>query len=70
MECKVEKSEHFQHILLFEFNRGAKAAETTRNICAMYGDNAIEQCMARKRFPHFKEDCFDISDSLRQGRPN
>ena len=40
MECKVEKSEHFQHILLFEFNRGAKAAEAARNICAMYGDNA------------------------------
>ena len=28
----MEKLEHFRHILLFEFNRGAKAAEATRNI--------------------------------------
>ena len=27
MECQVEKLEHFRHILLFEFNREAKAAE-------------------------------------------
>ena len=41
MECQVEKLEFFWHILLFEFNRGAKAAEAARNICVMYGDNAI-----------------------------
>ena len=40
-ECQVEKLEHFRHILLFEFYRGEKAAETARNIFAVYGDNAI-----------------------------
>ena len=65
----MEKLEHFRHIL-FEFNRGAKAAETARNICAMYGDNAIGESMARKWFSHFKEECFDISDTLRSGRPS
>ena len=34
-----------------------------------YGDNAIEESMARKWFSHFKEDCFDISDTPRSGRP-
>ena len=36
----MAKLEHFTHILLFEFNRGAKEATAARNICAVYGDNA------------------------------
>ena len=64
----MEKLEHFRHILLFEFNRGAKAAEVARNICAMYGDNDIGESTARKWFSRFKEDRFDISDTPRSGR--
>ena len=59
----MEKLVHFRHILFFEFNREAKAAEAARNICAVYGDNAIGDSMARKWFSHFKEDHFDISDT-------
>ena len=47
MECQVEKLKHFRHILLFEFNRGTKAKEAVRNICAVYGDNAIGESTAR-----------------------
>ena len=68
MECQVEKLEHFRHILLFEFNRGAKAAVAARNIWAVYGDNAIGDSTARKWFYRFKEDCFDINDGPRLGR--
>ena len=53
MECPVEKLEHFRHILLFDFSRGAKAAETARNICAVYGDNAIGESTERKWFSRF-----------------
>ena len=70
MECQVGKLEHFQHILLCKFKRGAKAAEMTRNICGVYGDNAIRESMARKWFSRFKEDCFDISGTPRTGRPS
>ena len=70
MECQLEKLEHFRHILLFEFNRGAKAAEAARNICTMYGDNAIRESMARKLFSRFKEDHFDIRDTPCSGRPS
>ena len=59
-----------RHILLFEFNRGAKAAEAARNICAVYGDNAIGESTARKWFSRFKEDSFDISSIPRSGRPS
>ena len=67
MECQVEKLEHFRYILLFEFSRGAEGA---RNICAVYGDNAIGESMARKWFSHFKEDRFDISDTTCSRRPS
>ena len=67
MECKMEKLEHFRHILLFEFNRGAKAARAARNFCAVYGDNAIGESKARKWFSRFKEDRFDINDIPRSG---
>ena len=66
----MEKLEQIRHILLFEFSRGAKAAETARNIRAVYCDNAIGQSTARKWFSRFKERRFDISDTPRSGRPS
>ena len=60
MECQLKKLVHFQHILVLEFNRGAKAAETARNICAVYGDNAVGESTARKWFSPFREDHFDV----------
>ena len=66
----MEKWEHFQHILLFEFNREVKAVEAARNIFAVYGDNTIGESTARKWFSCFMEDHFDISDTLRSGRPS
>ena len=70
MGYQVEKLVYLRHILLFAFNRGAKAAEAARNIFAVYGDNAIGDSTARKWFPRFKEDRFDISDTPRSGRPS
>ena len=64
----MEKFEHFRLILLFEFNRGATAAEAARTICAVNGDNAIGESTARKWFSHFKENLFDISDTPSSGR--
>ena len=64
----MEKLEHFPYILLFEFNRRAKAAEAARNICAVYGDNAIAESTARKWLSRFKEDRFEISDTSSSGR--
>ena len=62
--------EHFWHIILFEFSRGSKAAEATRNICAMNGENAIGKITIRKLFSCFKKDRFDISDIPRSGSPS
>ena len=64
------KLEHFRHILLLEFNTGAKAAEATRNFCTLYEDNVIGERMPREWLSSFKEDRFDISDTPRSARPS
>ena len=66
----MEKLKHFRFIFLFEFNRGTKAAEAARNICAVYGDSVIRESTARKWFSRFKEYLFAISDTPRSGRPS
>ena len=70
MECQVEKLEHLRYILLFKFNRGAKAAEMTRNICVLHRDNAVGDSTATKRLSRFKEDSFDISNTPKTSRFN
>jgi hypothetical protein len=47
MECQVEKNEHFRH-LFYEFSRGSKVAEATRNICAVYGEDSVAERTAQK----------------------
>ena len=65
----MEKLEHFRHILLFQLNRGAKAAEVARNICTLYRDSVIGDSTAIK-FSRFMVDRFDISGSLRPEIPS
>lgn len=69
MECQVDKNTHFRHHLLFAFNRGAKAAEAAREICAVYGEDAISERTARNWYTKFKSGIFDLSDAIRSGRP-
>ena len=47
-----------------------KAAEAARNICAIYGDNVMEESMVRNWFSRIKEARFDISDTPCSGRPS
>ena len=44
--------------------------EVARNICAVYGENAIGESTARKYFSYFEEDRFYVSDTPRSGRPS
>ena len=69
MDCQVDKKSHFRHLLLFAFNRGQKASEATRDICAVYGKDAIAERTARDWFARFKHDNFDLNDAPRSGGP-
>jgi hypothetical protein len=70
MECRVPKNEHFRHFLLYEFNRGSIAAEATRNIYAVYGQDSVAKRIAQKWFGRFNQGNFNMSDTLRSGLPS
>ncbi|GBN07253.1 hypothetical protein AVEN_121249-1 [Araneus ventricosus] len=55
MECKVDKTEHFRHHLLFSFNRTVTTAEATLEICALYGGKAMAQSIAHHWFSRLKK---------------
>ena len=70
MECQVEKLEHCQHILPFEFNRGRKQRTRPETFAPCMGTMPSERARQRKWFSRFKEDSFDISDTPRSGKPS
>lgn len=69
MKCQVDKKEHFRHLLLFEFNRGANAKEATQKICEVYGEDAISLRTSQNWFQRFYDGDFDLNDKIRPGRP-
>lgn len=70
MECQVEKKLHFRHLLLFHFNGQENASEAARNICKVYGEEAITERTAQKWFQKFREGIFNLDDAPRSGRPS
>ena len=67
MNCQVNKKSRFRH-LLFAFNRGQKASEVAKDICAVYGEDAIGERTVRDWFTRFKHGNFDLNDAPRSGR--
>lgn len=61
---------HYRPIMLYHFQEGLTAAETTRKICAVYGPNPLQAPVVRKWFARFKDGNFDIKDRDRSGRPS
>ena len=68
MEYPGGKKLHFQHLLFFAFHQGQKAAEAAWDICMVYGEGVIGECMARKWFENFKNGNFDIDGTPRNKR--
>ena len=46
-----------------------KASEVTKDICAVCGEDAIAERIARDWFARFKRGNFDLNDAPRSGRP-
>ena len=69
MDIPGDKKLHFRHLLYFAFRRGQKASEATREICAVYREDAIAERIARDWFAKFKNGNSDLEDTPRTGRP-
>ena len=60
---------HFRHLMLYEFRKGSSVTIATKNICAVYGENALSSRNCRKWFQRFRAENFCLEDEERSGRP-
>lgn len=65
----VNHNEHFRHIMLYYFKKGKSAAKTRKKICAVYGEDAVNERTCRKWFAKFRAGNFVLDDAPRSGRP-
>ena len=48
-----ENTQHFQHIMLYYFEKGKNATETQKKICAVYGESSVNDQTCQKWFAKF-----------------
>ncbi|XP_053976446.1 histone-lysine N-methyltransferase SETMAR-like [Hylaeus volcanicus] len=65
-----ENKVHFRHLMLFYYRKGTNATQPANKICAVYGEGAVAERMARKWFAKFKDGNFNLEDEVRSGRPS
>ena len=63
-----ENTQHFQHIMLYYFNKGKNATETQKKICVVYGEDAVTDWMCQKWFAKFHGGDFSVDGGPRSGR--
>ena len=66
MECK---NEHFHHILLLYFRNGKDAAQATKKLRDVYGEETLKDRQCRNWFDKFRSGDFSLKDEQRSGRP-
>lgn len=64
----VPSESHIRNCVLFHFNAGLSATETTRKICDIYGD-VLKVNKCQRWFRRFAASDYDLSDKHRTGRP-
>lgn len=57
-------------LLLYDFKFGVKAAESSRRICAAFGDGSVSERTAQDWFKRFREGDTSLEDRPRSGRPS
>jgi hypothetical protein len=64
-----EQKIHIRYCMLHEFDRGSTAAKATKNIHAVYGEEAVGSSTCRRLFIKFCSEDITLTDKLRSGRP-
>ena len=66
---KMEKMQHFQHIMLYYFKKGKNTTKTLKKFCVVYGEGAVTNWTCQKCFVKFCAGDFSLDDSEQLGRP-
>ena len=56
--------------MLFFLKKGKNAAKTCKNLCEVYGDNAVGESTVRWWFGRFRTGNFNLEDKHRSGKPS
>ena len=62
-------SEEIRHVMLFHYRKSYNASQTCREICAVYGENALNGRTVRNWFERFRGGNLDVKDLPRSSRP-
>lgn len=57
-------------IMMYEFRRGTRISNTVKNICDVFGENAVSIPTCERWFAKFKRGNFNLEDQPRSGRPS
>ena len=63
-----EISEEIRHVMLFHYRKGYNASQTCREICAVYGEDAVTVRTVRNWFERFRGGNLNAKDLPRSGR--
>ena len=66
----VSEKDQIRAVLLYEFRRGANAAEAYRNIAEVFGESSTSESSYQKWFQEFRRGDFNLADEPRSGRPS
>ena len=61
---------HIRHCILYEFKKGSKASQATRNIRSVYKNEPPSIRTCQQWFKQFKSGNFTLEDTLQSGRPS
>ena len=64
-----ENTQHFGHIMLYDFKKGKNATGMQKKIHAVFGEGAVTDWTCRKWFAKFHAGDFLLDDAPQLGRP-
>ncbi|KAL4705901.1 hypothetical protein ACJJTC_017483 [Scirpophaga incertulas] len=64
-----QRPKHFRHILLLYFRKGKNAAQASKKLRDVYGEEALKERQCRNWFDKFRSGDFSLKDDQRTGRP-
>ena len=68
LTLKIEENmQHFQHVILYYFEKGKNATETHKKICAVYGKGAGTDRMCQKWLVTFSAGDYLLDSATRPG---
>ncbi|XP_047135513.1 histone-lysine N-methyltransferase SETMAR-like [Hydra vulgaris] len=63
------QNEDFCHILLIYFRKGKNVSQAHKKLCAVYGNEALNEWQSQNWMAKFRSDDFSLKDEKRTGRP-